>query len=305
MRRAQRSTVIAAIVLAAVAGACTSKADIRSARSSAYDADFATVYNEALEAVRELYPDLDEDPARGVISTVWHQVQFSSTQDDNRAQDRAMGAGQGNRNVGMQPRTGKRTFVRFDVTVAGGRPWRVRVVGKASEWEAGNAQPTTLKGAAKPQWLPGRIDALLVAIYRRLKPYAIPVEVEVVVEDEGPVIDKAMFGDIPPAAADVAAAIVLAIETRAPGTIRGHLADDVVWSLGAPGDADTALAMWQADPQTLEALKQALSGGCLVGEADVVTCPRAATEQPGYVEWRVTLEQRDGAWKLTSFVTGD
>jgi len=299
--RAHRITLIAAVL---VAGACTSKAEIRTARNSAYDADFAIVYSETLEAVRGLYPALDEDPARGVISTVWHQVQFSSTQDDNRAQDRAMGAGNGNTMVGTQPRAGKRTFVRFDVTVAGGRPWRVRVVGKASEWEAGNAQPTVLKGAAKPQWLPGRIDALTVAISRRLRKYAIPIEEEVVVEDEGPTIDKAMFGDVPPGAADVAAAIVLAIDNRAPAGIRAVLADDVVWDLGAPGDADTAMAMWQADPATLEALKSVLSKGCRA-DGDVVTCPPAATETPGYLDWRVTIERRGEAWKLTSFVTGD
>lgn len=300
--------MIAAIVLATAAAACTSKAEVRTAKSSAYDADFAIVYTEALEATRALYPDLEEDPKLGVISTVWHQVQFSSAQDDNRAQDRAMGAGQGNANVGRQPRAGKRTFVRFDVSVVsktGGPPWIVRVRGKASEWEAGNAKPTDLKGAAKPQWLPGRIDALTVAIYRRLKKYAIAVKPEVEAEEaEGPTVDKAIFGDVPAEAADVAAAIVIAIDTREPAAIRGHLADDVVWSLGAPGDADIALATWQADPATLAALKAALSGGCRAADG-VVTCPPAATETPGYTGWRVTLEQRDGAWKLTAFVSDE
>lgn len=301
MSTAHRITLITALVL----GACTSKAEIRTARTSAYDADFAIVYNEALEAVRELYPELEDDPKRGVISTVWHQVQFSSTQDDNRAQDRAMGAGTGNTMVGTQPRAGKRIFVRFDVTVAGGRPWRVRVVGKASEWEAGNAQPTALKGAAKPTWLAPRIDALTVAIYRRLKPYAIPIKAEVVVEDETPSVDKAIFGDIPEGAADVAAAIVNAIDNRTPGDIRNVLADDVVWSLGAEGSADMAMMMWQADPTTLDKLEQVLRAGCRRGEGDVVTCPPAVTETPGYVDWRVTIEPRGSTWKLTSFITGD
>jgi hypothetical protein len=306
MRRAQRSTVIAAIVLAAVAAGCgASKAQIQRARTSAYDADFAIVYSEALAAVRDLYPDLEEDPSRGVISTVWHQVHFTSNQDSREDDDAPTADAPRNTGlVGNQPRAVKRTFVRFDVTVAGARPFRVRVTGKASQWDVGDAKPTDLKGAAKPAWLAGRIDGLTVAIYKRLKPYAIHVEEEVVVEEEGPTVDKAMFGDIPPEAADVAAAIVLAIDTRKPATIRDHLAADVVWSLGAPGDADTALAMWQADPATLEALKKTLSAGCLA-DGDVVTCPRAAVEQPGYVDWRVTLELRDGAWKVTSFVTGD
>jgi hypothetical protein len=299
--RAHRITLIAAFVL----GACTTnKADLRTAKTSAYDTDFAIVYSEALAAVRDLYPEnLQDDPARGMISTVWHQVQFSSTQDDTRSEDRAMGAGSGNTLVGNQPRAGKHTFIRFDVVVTGGRPWRVRVTGKASEWEAGNAEPTILKGPARPQWLGPRIDALTVAIYRRLKPYAVPIVTEEVVEEEAPTIDKAIFGDIPAGAADVAAAIVLAIDTRTPAQIRSVLADDVIWSLGADGDADTAMAMWQADPDTLATLKKVLTAGCR--GTDVVTCPPDATETPGYVGWRVTLEQRSGAWKLTSFVTGD
>ena len=40
----------------------------------------------------------------------------------------------------------KRLFIRFDIAVTGGRPWRVRVEGKASEWDPGNAQPTELRG---------------------------------------------------------------------------------------------------------------------------------------------------------------
>ena len=58
----------------------------------------------------------------------------------------------------------KRFFIRFDVGVIGGRPWRVKVVGHASEWEPGNAMPTELHGPARPHWLEGRTDALTVAV---------------------------------------------------------------------------------------------------------------------------------------------
>src|SRR5688500_18981805 len=70
----------------------------------------------------------------------------------------------------------RRMFIRFDVTVTGGRPWRVRVTGKASEWEPGNAIPSELRGAATPHWLPGRRDSLMVAIYKRLAQYAVKLE---------------------------------------------------------------------------------------------------------------------------------
>src|SRR5262245_50791021 len=132
MRRAHRITLIVALFVLA---ACQSKAEIRKARRSAYDTDFAIVYSEALAAVRELYPDLAEDPTRGLISTAWHQITFSSTQEDERNRNPAMGTtGQPNSTLGM-PRQGKRTFVRFDISVSDERPHRVKVYGKASEWE--------------------------------------------------------------------------------------------------------------------------------------------------------------------------
>ena len=51
--------------------------------------------------------------------------------------------------------------------------------------------------------------------------------------------------------------------------------------------------MWQADPETLDALVTVLRAGCRTADA-VVTCPPEATESPGYLGWRATLEERDG-----------
>lgn len=306
MNRSQRITLALVVAVAAALG-CTSKKEIRAAKSSAYDADFAIVFSEALAAVRELYPELEDDAAKGAIRTAWHQVQFSTGQDDPRSiqqRDRQT-ANAGVFSGGPQF---KRVFIRFDVTVTGGRPWRVRVSGKASEWEPGNAQPTELRGAAAPSWLAGRRDALIVAIHRRLKKYAVTVEEEPepVAEDETPAVDPTTFGTIPDGAVATATAIVKAVESRNLPALREKLADDVVWSFGAAGDADTALAMWQADPEAMAALARVLRAGCRADEAGkLVTCPPEATESPGYLGWRATLEPRGEAWLLTAFVQGD
>lgn len=296
---------------ATAATGCTSKKEIKTAQQSVYDADFAVVYSEALAAVRELYPNLDDDPVRGVIATAWHQVQYSNDADDPRTvqqRDKAMGydsTSGGNVFNQRQSSLNKRTFIRFDVYVSGGRPWRVRVVGKASEWEPGNAVPSELKGAAIPHWLPGRTDALVVAIYRRLKRYAKHVEGPIVEEVVEAPPDLAPYGPIPEPAARAAAGIVEAIETRDNDALRALVDDQVVWSLGAAGDADTAMAMWNADPASLATLAKTLRAGCRADGDARVTCPPAVSETPGYVGWRVTLEPRGAGWKLTAFVEGD
>ena len=323
MKRPDRITrCLVVLALLAGAAACSNKKEVRTAKASVYDADFAIVYSEVVAAVRELYPHgLTEDPSTGVIKTQWHQVQYSTgggADDAAGVQPRdPTNPSAGGTNLGTAPGgTYKRLFIRFDVTVTGGRPWRVRIVGKASEWDPGNAQPTELRGAATPHWLPGRRDGLYVAIYRRLKSYAIQLEEE---QPEEPVateeIDPRQFGDIPAGAAETAADLVEAIEARDMKTLRAAIADDVVWSLGAAGDAETALAMWQADPAALESLSMILYAGCRISRSpdgsrtavdpNIVTCPPAVTEEPGYLGWRATLELDGDRWRLTAFVQGD
>src|ERR1043166_3324969 len=80
------------IVLALLCG-CPSSKEIRIAQTSAYDADFAIVYSETLAAVQELYPELTEDPASGIIRTAWHQVTYSSGTTGARPEDNASTTG--------------------------------------------------------------------------------------------------------------------------------------------------------------------------------------------------------------------
>jgi hypothetical protein len=304
--------IVAVSVLAGTS--CGNKAEVNEARRSLYDTDFAIVYGATLEAVRELYPQrVDDDPATGKIGTVWTPVQYSNAGAEDpksvQMQDRALGYDQSvGQPGGLGSRTSvgyKRYFIRFDVTVAGGRPWRVRVVGHAQEWEPGNAVAVDLKGVTTPHWLPGRTDALVVAIHKKLKKYAIarPEAVEEVI-DAPPPIDVTAYGPIPPEAGERIGALRNAIRQRDIETLREHVAADVVWSLGASPGVDAALVMWKADPAILDSMMAAIEAGCRGTQAEVV-CPPDATETPGYTGWRLTLTKRAEGWRVTGFVQGD
>jgi hypothetical protein len=291
-------------------GCPASKRDIESARRSLYDADFAVLYAAALEATRENYPNLQDAPGRGSIKTAWHQVTYGQNQDD-LANPRTLAQAQGVNTsstgqtaAGMPTRLAyKRFFIRFDVTIAGGRPWRLKVVGHASEWEPGAALPTELHGIARPSWLEGRTDALLFAIYKRIKPYAVPMK-----ESDGddatddvPKADPSTFKDVPPAAAKRLAALKDALGSRDYAALRAQLAEEVVWSLGGGTGADVAMATWQADPEPLDAMGKLLAAGC-AGDAKKVTCP-AGEPKPG--SYQLVLAPRGDSWLIVSYVKGE
>ena len=317
MRRTHPIT-ICLIAIAAV-GACGNKKDLRAAKTSVYDTDFAIVYNAAVEATRDLYPTLNDNPGPGMIKTAWHQVSYANNQDD-LANQRTIAQGQGyggGRTSSAQSAAGmptrlayKRTFVRFDVSVVGGRPWRVKVIGHASEWEPGNALPTELTGAARPHWLDGRTDSLTVAIYKKLKKVAVPMKEEVEPEkpeDLVPKTDPKTFANVPSGAAKVLAAVQDALVKREYTELRVQLADDVVWSLGGSPGADTAMAMWQADSESLEAMQRVLTSGCAGtpnGNIQKVTCP-PTTGEPIPGAYLLVLELRGEQWKVTSFVKAE
>lgn len=307
----QRRHIIFFVAILLSLGACKNKKEVQSARSSLYDTDFALVFSAALEATRAVYSNVDDFPGTGMIRTAWHQVSYANNQDD-LANQRTVAQGQGVPTVssqgtvaaGMPTRLAyKRMFVRFDVSVVGGRPWRVKVVGHAAEWDPGNAMPTELRGMAKPPWLDGRTEALQVSIYRKMKNFAVPMkeEVEIKTEPEMPKTDPTMFKDVPAPAATALAAIKDALARRDYASLRTVLADDVVWSLGGAPDAETAMAMWQADAESLDAMARVLAGGC--GAVDKrVACP-AGTPPVG--TWQLVLEPRADSWKVTSFVKAE
>jgi hypothetical protein len=293
--------------------ACGNKAEVARAKRSLYDADFAVVYSAALEAAREQgYPNLDDNPGAGAIKTAWHQVAYGNTQDDLSG-NRTLSTGAGGRNLATSPAAAqagmptrlayKRYFIRFDIKIAGGRPWRVKVIGRASEWEPGAALPVELVGPAKPPWLDGRIDALTLAIYKKMKSVAVPMKEEAPPErpeDQIPRTDPKTFGNVPADAAKRLALLKDAVVRREYGNLRAQLFDDVVWSLGADPGADTAMAMWQADPESLDAMARVL-GDCALVDKRVV-CP-AGEPEPGV--WQLVLEHRAGEWKVASFARAE
>lgn len=309
MARRHRIIFCAALL---VLGACGNKKEVEYAKRSLYDTDFAVVYSAALDVTRDLYPQLNDNPGPGKISTAWHQVQYGNNQDDlsnqrtlAAGQGVQSGVGQGGRMAGVPTRLAyKRYFIRFDVSVIGGRPWRVKVVGHASEWDPGAAMPSELKGAQRPSWLDGRIDALTVAIYKRMKKFAVPMKDEpepVSAEDAVPKTDPSQFTGVPAAAAKRLAAIKDSLTKRDYSGLRAQLHDDVVWSLGGGTGADTALAMWQADPATFEAMQEVIGAGCAAQGDKKVACP-GGDPQPN--KYQLVLELA-GDWKVTSFVRAE
>ena len=309
-------TIACAIALGAAACGGNKK-EVKAAKTSVYDADFAVVYSAALDATRALYPTLDDKPGAGAIKTAWHQVQYANTQDD-LANQRTIAQGQGvvggamgatspaMAAAGMPTRLAlTRYFIRFDVAVIGGRPWRVKVVGHAAVWEPGNALPTDLTGPARPPWLDGRIDALTVAIYRKVKSYAVPMKEEVVderPEDKLPKTDPKSFAGLPAEAGKRLAKLKDSIVLRDYASLRAQLADDILWSLGGAPGADTAMAMWQADPEALDALVRTMGSCVAADEGKRVLCPGG---EPVAGQWQLILEPRGKDWKATSFVKAE
>ncbi len=305
--------IFLATLLAALCAACSSnKKDVERAKSSVYDTEFVTVYNAALQATRDIYPHLNDSPGPGRISTAWVQVRFGNNQDDlgnqrvlsqSQGMQGAPGSSQSTM-VGMPTRLAyKRYFVRFDVSVIGGRPWRVKVVGHASEWEPGAALPSAMTGAQRPAWLDGRIEALQVSIYKKIKQYAIPMKepVEVTTEVKLPKTDPGAFKDVPPGAAKMLAELKDIVSKRDYVALRPLLDDNIVWSLGGGTGADVAIATWQADPGTLESMQAAIAAGCAHANKQV-SCPAGAPQPNVY---QLVLEERAGAWKVTSFVRAE
>jgi len=308
----QRITVILVCWLASLAG-CSNKKDVERAKHSLFDTDFAVVYSAVLDATRDLYPNLDDNPGAGAVRTAWHQVSYASNTDD-LSNNQSLSTGStgtslantsGQSAAGMPTRLAyKRFFIRFDVSVVGGRPWRVKIVGHAAEWSPGAALPVELHGPAKPPWLDGRTDALTLAIFKRIKGYAVPMkEIPIDTKDpEDPKTDPKVFTNVPAEAAKRLAQLKDAVGHRDYTQLRGQVFDDVAWSLGGAPDAETALAMWQADPETLDTMVKLITGGCVTEGTAKVTCP-GGPPKPG--DWQLIVELRGTEWKVSSFLKAE
>ncbi|HEY1554554.1 MAG TPA: hypothetical protein VGF94_06935 [Kofleriaceae bacterium] len=302
--------------------ACGGSQQTKAAKHSVYDADFTVVYTAALEATRTLYPTLDENVGPGRIQTAWHQVLFGGANDDSDMGQRmtlptnGMMPGVSPTGAMMSPAAAaggmptqlanKRYFIRFDVSVIGGRPWRVKVIGHASEWDPGAAMPVEMHGANKPPWLDPRIEQLQVAIYKKISQYAKPAHEDEdddtkPVAEELPKTDPSEFKGIPGEAAKRLAALKDTLARRDYAGLRPQLADDIVWSLGGGTGADMAMAMWQADPAQFDAMTAVLGTGCAPDGARV-RCPAG---EPAAGAYQIVIEARAGVWQVTSFVKAE
>jgi hypothetical protein len=286
------SSLAIALLLAGACGA--SEKDVREAKSSGYQTDFAIVYSETLEAVRSLYPELTEDPKAGVIKTAWHPLKIRSESADPSplSSQNAFAS------------TEKLYFVRFALRIAGGKPWRVEIEGEASSWRMGEV-PSPLHGAEVPPWLEGRTDALRVAIYKRLQTHAVPVYANAApttVADAGPAeLDLSRFQHLPGGAGQVIAEVEKAAQAKDAAGLRLHMADEFEFSVGSGEQSpDTALAVFQADPSLIDELVNVIGKGCAAVKNHKVVCPgEAATgEVAGY---RAGFLRQGGAWKLAYF----
>ena len=318
---------MSALVAISLGTACaTNHAEVEKARHSLFNADFAILYSEALNATRASSTrTLNDSPGAGRASTAWHQVALANSQDDLGAA-RSVGGGMsapgtntsgqggtygpqgggagGGGAMGMPTQLAyKRFFIRFDVTVLGGRPWRIKVVGHAAEWAPGAAMPSELHGVARPAWLDPRIDGLTLAIWKRVKQYAVPMPPDIGTKtDEVQHTDPAKFKDSAGGRGEGARGRQGCAVVRDNLRLRALLADDVVWSLGGEPGADTAMVMWQADSDMFETMAKTIDDGCAAAGDKKVTRPAAA---PTRGQYQLVLEPRGDAWRVTSFVRAE
>jgi len=299
-----------ASIVTFVASCAASAAEVKRAERSGYNTDFSTVYGESLAVVTKLYPRTAEDAVDGIIRTAWHRVAVQTGTGRNNGQQSNTVAGTNQAATSLTSTAAanrKQFFIRFRVHVVGGKPWRVRVVGEASEWSAGDV-PMPLRGAEVPPWLKGRTDALRIAIYKRLKKFAVRVE-EDIPRAEVKIIsidEPSSFGDIPEAAQELLVEVHRALSLRSFDDLRAQLADDVQWSEGEIGSADVAMVMWQADTSLLEAMLATMARGCVAGDGAVtVSCPRAYSQEPNYEGHRLIIEKRGERWVVSAFVTSE
>lgn len=317
---------ISAIAGTVALGACGAKAvDIEAARNSGYETDFARVYGVALQAVRKNYPNLTENASAGIIKTSWHPVRLA-TQDSTFQSDQPMR----NRNQLMNPqsvqqlnnpmlqaqrnrtRNRKLYFVRFRIQVVGGDPWRVSVVGEASEWAEGNV-PSPLYGANVPPWLAGRVNAVRVAIHKKLARYAVELPSTAIADAPPPEpqaveVDQSHLGSLPPPAMKAVVDALGAAKERDYKELKKSMQPDFTWSLGADPSASQALMMWRADSSILARMTAALEAGCaLVESGSAAVCPAiAARADAGYQGYRARfVKGAKGAWKMASFIEGE
>ncbi len=286
---------VAILILGCMACGPSAK-EIKRSKTSAYNADFAVVYNAALAAVRKSYPRLMENARLGVIETGWHQVKFDqkSNEDNRTLQERESERGLSGTSTMTRSHARHWFFIRFTVRVEGGRPWKISVEGEASEQKEG-ALPVPLQGGDEPHWLKGRTNALRVAMYQKLAKYAVKIKVKKKKKKKKVVANTTLFGNLPSAAALMVTKVMDAAQKRDFQTLESFMTESFLWSVGAPESRFIAIAAWKADERVVLEMVALLRSGCDM-HADQIHC-QVAGRGP-----KAVFKKLATGWHLISFV---
>jgi hypothetical protein len=297
----------ALVALVALVGACGASVDeVRRAHESRYDVEFARVWNVVSQEVHKRYVGVHvDDPAHGIIETDFRVIE-SLAQDvggTSNAQatgsNSTMSSGLGTQTQSYNKYTSDVAIFRMSVYVQG-PPWKVVVDGVAAKYDPGSPVPVPYHHGAidEPPWVQQRINNLTLAIYNRLKQYAIQDTVKVESQKKTDVSAWQNLSDR--ALTEVIGAVRKAAVDRDTAALRSHMVADFHWADGADTSAETAIAVWSADPTSMRELARTLDGGCAAdakAQGDVV-CPAKDVADAG----RVRFRQVGAAWKLVEFL---
>jgi hypothetical protein len=269
----------AALALLAV-GCGPSLSTIETARYARYDAPFATVWSAVVDELRRRYPSIQaEDAVRGVVATAWRVVDVGAADPADRQAANTparLGAPLGAA-ADLPAGVSDASLVRMVVTVKG-PPWGVAVEGEGARVAAGlQLAPYRRHAADEPPWVQARIDNLSVAIHERLAPYAVATSSNRPRPRAAAALDTSAWQNLgDPELIGLIGRVRMAARTRNAGALRADMTADFRWAAGAAGSADTAIAMWSADPTVLQTLAATLDAGCGLN-SDVVCAGPAAT----------------------------
>jgi len=152
------------VIGVALIGACGENATLVAARHSAYNADRGVLMDEIIAyldqhefrdrgwATRFPRDDFEVDRQAGTISTAWHLVNAADPKMSFPKSD----------------------FIRLDITIADGPPWRVRVVSHGGQLMMGAELVSEIAG--DEQWLTTATNKVIAEIHRRLERYAVHVD---------------------------------------------------------------------------------------------------------------------------------
>jgi hypothetical protein len=319
------AALVGALAAAGLAGCGPSRAEVRTARRSVYQTEFAVVWNAVVATVSEQVPRFAiEDPTRGQLVSDWFLVERINFDQEDGPGGGATNKGSGGATTGNGPvgpaanASGPQTvtptggglpnvggvFLRFIVDIRpGGPPWRVEVDGEAALYRPGMALITPYRhGAAdEPSWVGPRIDKVRVGIYRALKPHARILQ-------EAPKAkvarDDSRWQNLPAKVVPVVGAVHAAADKKDLPALAQVMSPGFVWSVAGTPGLEAALAFWRADPPVLAKLRDVLAAGCAArNEGQLVVCPVTA-DQPG--TWRAEFTApapgtSTDAWQFSAF----